>query len=140
MKILRLCSFLALLLLSACATTPGMPGVEVSGLILQNNTSGVIEQVRLKVEDTGGVVSCGRILQGSECSTTFPARVYLGQTLSISWVKDEQHWIREALMVNAHEAHLWDEAASAQVSIRDIGEVDLQFIPRSRHAVVNRLR
>jgi len=78
---------LCVLTLSACATGPVTrePQVEISGMVMENQTEMYLSAVSLLVPATGGFVSCGTLTPGSMCSTTFPEVAYSGNPVEITW-------------------------------------------------------
>jgi hypothetical protein len=78
--------------LFACASGPvdRTPTVQVSGMVIENQTQMYVSAVRLLVPVTGGFVSCGNIPPGSMCSTTFPEAAYTGSPVEITWSQGGQ--------------------------------------------------
>ena len=70
--------------LAACGVKPQT----VNELIIQNRTSEVVYEVKLKIPETGKIVSCSSILSGSECSLGFPERALQGNLANLSWLED----------------------------------------------------
>ena len=125
---IALCTWLFLAIsLVGCASAPPNPGIEVTTLVLKNASSTALEKVRVKVEETGGLVGCGYILLQSECSTNFPARIYLGQALTLSWIQDGKPYSREGLTTATQDVALRKTTATLEISIKDDGEVDIYF-------------
>ena len=91
MLILLITGFCTLCLLS-CAATPvdSTPPVQISGMVMENQTRMYVSAVRLLVPDTGNFVSCGNIPPGSMCSTTFPEAAYTGNPVEITWSQGGQ--------------------------------------------------
>jgi hypothetical protein len=75
------------ILLSACATGPVRhePAIQISGMVMENQTEMYLSSVSLMVPATGGFVSCGTITPGTGCSTTFPEVEYSGNPVEITW-------------------------------------------------------
>ncbi len=71
----------------ACATSPvdDAQPVQITGMIMENQTQMYVSAVRLLVPVTGNFVSCGNIPPGSMCSTTFPEAAYTGNPVEITW-------------------------------------------------------
>jgi len=83
---------LVVLLLAACATGPAAsePGIQISGMVMENQTEMYLSAVSLVVPATGGFVSCGTITPGTRCSTTFPEVEYSGNPVEITWSQGGQ--------------------------------------------------
>ena len=81
------CVVLGILSLSACAAGPAArdPQIQISGMVMENQTDMYLSAVSLLVPATGGFVSCGTITPGSRCSTTFPEVNYSGNPVEITW-------------------------------------------------------
>jgi len=81
------CVVVGILLLSACTTGPVRhePVVQISGMVMENQTEMYLTAVSLMVPATGGFVSCGTITPGTSCSTTFPEVEYTGNPVEITW-------------------------------------------------------
>lgn len=73
--------------LFACATEPAErdPSVQITGMVMQNQTEMYVSAVRLLVPATGNFVSCGNMPPESRCSTTFPEAAYSGNPVEITW-------------------------------------------------------
>lgn len=73
--------------LLACAAKPvdETPPVQITGMVMQNQTQMYVSAVRLLVPVTGNFVSCGNIPPGSMCSSTFPEAAYTGNPVEITW-------------------------------------------------------
>lgn len=87
---------LSVLLINGCASHAEGPaanpaaGLQIRGLIIENQTKMWVSTARLLVPATGGFVSCGTINPQSFCATTFPERSYSGNTVEISWTQGQQ--------------------------------------------------
>ena len=73
--------------LLACAAKPvdDASPVQITGMVMENQTQMYISAVRLLVPVTGNFVSCGNIPPGSMCSSTFPEAAYTGYPVEITW-------------------------------------------------------
>jgi hypothetical protein len=83
---------LGALCLFACAASniEHAPPVQISGMVMENQTQMYVSAVRLLVPVTGTFVSCGNIPPGSMCSTTFPEAAYTGNPVEITWSQGGQ--------------------------------------------------
>lgn len=87
-----LVTFMLLSLFAGCSNIPQYRGFIVDGVSFVNQTSMPIHDVAITVEKTGGVVSCGFIPVGSDCTVGFPVRHYHGQPVRISWQQAGESW------------------------------------------------
>jgi len=78
---------LCVFLLLACAlqAVEIHNGLQIEGLVIENQTRMRISAVRLLVPATGNFVSCGNIGPGDKCWTTFPEASYTGNPVEITW-------------------------------------------------------
>ncbi len=76
-----------ILTLAACAAGSDTREtlVQISGMVMENQTEMYLSDVSLMVPATGGFVSCGAITPGSRCATTFPEVAYSGNPVEITW-------------------------------------------------------
>jgi len=83
---------LCTLWLIACAAGPvdKGPPVQITGMVIENQTEMYVSAVRLLVPVTGQYVSCGNILPESQCSTSFPEAAYTGNPVEITWSQGGQ--------------------------------------------------
>jgi len=83
---------LCTLWLFACASGPVErdPTVQITGMVIENQTLMYVTAARLLVPVTGNFVSCGNITPESMCSTTFPEAAYSGSPVEITWSQGGQ--------------------------------------------------
>ena len=87
---------MCVLLISACASQAvdksenSAEGVQIKGLIIENQSMMWITAARLLVPATGDFVSCGNITPKSRCATTFPETDYSGNPVQITWSQGGQ--------------------------------------------------
>jgi hypothetical protein len=62
----------------------------IISLVIQNKTGSVISDIRLKVSNTGNLVSCSSIPTDGECSFGFQQRESQNNPVIISWVQNEK--------------------------------------------------
>jgi hypothetical protein len=77
-------------LLAACAASGKVPEegvgpVEISGVRIANELKYGVTDAQILILKSGNFVSCGNILSGTTCFTSFPGRVYEGGKLRITW-------------------------------------------------------
>ena len=77
--------------LQACSTAVTVPetktaaALEVDGVIIRNQLSMPVTDVRILAVTTGDFVTCGNIMARSTCSTGFPNRYYSSDKLQVTW-------------------------------------------------------
>lgn len=76
--------FVNLFMLTACSTIIKQD-YYYNEIVLRNNLPRAVTDVKIKVEKTQAVFSCGYILSGTACSTKFPKRKYLGNEIHVTW-------------------------------------------------------
>ena len=83
---------LCMLWLFGCASgaVENYPPVQITGMVMENQTPMFVSAVRLLVPVTGNFVSCGNISPQSMCSTTFPEATYTGNPVEITWSQGGQ--------------------------------------------------
>ena len=64
--------------------------MQITGMVMENQTQLYVSAVRVLVPVTGNFVSCGNISPGSMCSTTFPETAYTGNPVEITWSQGGQ--------------------------------------------------
>lgn len=87
MVMCRIClpAWVTLHLMACASAMPDVPGVQIDGMVIENQTHMWVSAVRVLLPDTGGFVSCGNIAPGSMCSTSFPQTAYTGAPVEITW-------------------------------------------------------
>ena len=131
-------SFGILLVVSACAELPTTNPITVAGLMFYNNTDAPIQNAKLSVTTTRGLVACGVILPGKECSTTFPVRQYQGNPIIVSWEQAGQTWSSGEFYVQLPGSPVTDAPTIAFITLGEQGAVNARLIPQpaSRHPPV----
>ena len=81
--ILWLC--LTSILVSGCALHNAISTPVVEGFIFHNQTRGTINNVHVKVPDTGEIAFCSHIPPGGICASTIRARRYQGNSVNVDW-------------------------------------------------------
>jgi hypothetical protein len=79
--------------------------------------------VKVQVKKTGATVSCSYIPAGKECSTTFPAKTYQGNPITVSREQNGRVWSPREFLVRLPENLIADRATIAVVSIGENGSV-----------------
>ena len=82
-------SFIGLMVLIFASCAPQSvnkaAGLQISGLVIENQTQMWVSAAQLMVPATGRFVSCGNISPQSMCSTGFPETDYTGNPVQITW-------------------------------------------------------
>jgi len=118
--------------LVACATTAPAPRHTVDGLALLNRTGVVVHEVRLAVPATGGVVACGQILVQAGCATTFPAREYQGNPVTVSWMQGGRSYRQAGVVFELAPGVVAGEPLTALVELARGGGVRARLVPAPR--------
>jgi hypothetical protein len=112
---------LSVILLSACTYSSGKrtevltPGIDISGLRIQNESFSLVTEVMLLVTQTGEFISCGNIPMRGQCSTTFPLRRYQGNQIEIKWKQGGSEWSTGEFTVE--QSDMIDPAKPAIVNV-----------------------
>jgi hypothetical protein len=123
-------SFGILLVVSACAELPTTNPITVAGLMFYNNTDAPIQNAKLSVTTTRGLVACGVILPGKECSTTFPVRQYQGNPIIVTWEQAGKTWSSGEIYVQLPPASLATTPTIAMVTLSEQGASDARLVPQ----------
>jgi hypothetical protein len=78
---------LFMLIFASCTPQPvnKAAGLQITGLVIENQTQMWVSAAQLLVPITGRFVSCGNISPQSRCSTGFPETDYTGNPVQITW-------------------------------------------------------
>jgi len=76
---------LAMVPLSGCGHDLQRGPIEIGELMVRNQTAGPLYHIKLRVEQTGVVISCNLILAGQSFSTEFPRHRYQGNPVRVTW-------------------------------------------------------
>ena len=123
-------SFGILLVVSACAELPTTNPITVAGLMFYNNTDAPIQNAKLSVTTTRGLVACGVVLPGKECSTTFPVRQYRGNPVIVTWEQAGQTWSSGEFYIQLPTASLAATPTIAVVTLGVQGAIDARLVPQ----------
>ena len=129
-------SFGILLVVSACAELPTTNPIIVAGLMFYNNTDALIQNAKLSVTTTRGLVACGVILPGKDCSTTFPVRQYQGNPIIVTWEQVGQTWSSGEIYVQLPPASAAAAPTIAVVTLSEQGAIDAKLVPQSSSSPV----
>lgn len=127
--------------LAACASPPPGPGGDlpvagsvlpftIEGLTIHNGTAGVLQQVTVLVPATGRFVSCGTVLPGSSCATTFPAATYEGHAVRVDWQQGGEAWAVGPFVIDTPPGVHGDSAVLAEIMVTGPGAAGARFVPR----------
>ena len=122
-------SFGILLVVSACAELPTTNPITVAGLMFYNNTDAPIQNAKLSVTTTRGLVACGVILPWKECSTTFPVRQYQGNPIIVTWEQAGKTWSSGEIYVKLPSASAAAAPTIAVVTLGVQGAIDMKLVP-----------
>ncbi len=115
--LLRFLFVIFIIITAACAVKPQT----VNQLIIQNRSAQVVYEVKLKIPETGRVVSCSSILKDRECSLGFPERALQGHLAELSWQQNGIYYRRPLQAKNIKAVS--DKALQAVVIILSEGEL-----------------
>ena len=125
----RLCFYsLSGLFVFACAELPQTNPLTVTGLTFHNATSTPINNARLSVSKTHGLIACGVILPHNQCSTTFPLRQYQGNAITVSWQHAGQTWRAADVHVQLPEYPIPNRPSTAVVTLGEHGSISARLI------------
>lgn len=96
-----------------------------------NSGTSPIHKATLRVSDTHGLVACGIILPGKECSTTFPQREYQGSPVIISWEQAGHSWTTGEFNVLLPTQPPISGPSMAIVTLGDHGVIDVRLVPQA---------
>lgn len=114
--------------LGGCATTAQRPGVHVAGVLFHNQSRDDITRIRIKADETGGIVECGNIKPGSRCATDFPSRTYLGRHVTVIWRQSGLQWSERNVPINPDMAAAADKPVYLVVTVYDEERIGLKFV------------
>lgn len=120
--------------LCACASARHEPavevtdGLEISGLLIQNQTYGMLAEVILLVVQTGEFISCGNISMGGRCATTFPQRRYQGNDIEIRWKEGGREWSSGKFVVESHAGIDESRPALVRVIVTPSGQAETELV------------
>jgi len=111
-------------ILGGCAVPPPVEPVRVGGLVLYNDTRYTLQDVRLQVPKTGGFISCGLILPGKQCATTFPSRHYRGAPVVITWLQAGQQLSSGKIRIQSRKKPVTGKVATVYATVYSDGTVE----------------
>ena len=112
---------LTALLVSGCGEVLQSRSIEIAGLVIRNQTSGPLYDIKLRVEKTGTVVTCNFIPAGGSFSTGFPLRRYQGNSVRVSWQQNGRNFATGDLYAEIPDTLDLSLSAAAVVEIHQIG-------------------
>jgi hypothetical protein len=119
-----------LLVVSACGEIPTRNAITVTGLMFYNNTDTPIHNAKLSVTTTRGLVACGVILPGKECSTTFPVHQYQGNPIIVTWEHAGHSWSSGEIYAQLPAASRAAMPTIAVVTLSAQGAVNAKLVPQ----------
>ncbi len=112
--------FIALLGCASRAVDSASP-LQITGMLIENQTQMWVSAVRILVPLTGNFVSCGNIAPGSMCSTTFPEANYTGNPVDITWSQAGQIHSTGQFVVQLPDEVVEDKSAMVHIVIAGPG-------------------
>ncbi|NOQ94123.1 MAG: hypothetical protein GQ547_05740 [Methylophaga sp.] len=122
------CFLVAVFFIAGCTTVPVKKELIFNALVLDNKSGSDLEYVRIEARNTGAFASCGVILRGTSCSTTFRTRTYQGNSVYITWVKDGQDQLVGTLFVEQSETINYEMAARIVIMFNSDNDVTAKFM------------
>jgi len=95
-----------------------------------NNTDAPIQNAKLSVTTTRGLVACGVVLPGKACSTTFPVRQYQGNPVIVTWEQAGQTWSSGEFYIQLPTASHAATPTIAVVTLGVQGAIDARLVPQ----------
>ena len=128
-RVTRLVLIIVLANLGSCASTQQQADtLKIAGLEFRISGDLELTNVELTVANNAGFISCGQVLPGSSCSTTFPIREYSGQELTIEWRYRDQLYIREGVVLDLDESDDNNQPVNILVLLRQSELFDVGII------------
>ncbi|NQZ54712.1 MAG: hypothetical protein HRT93_10750 [Piscirickettsiaceae bacterium] len=119
--------FVIVFFIVGCNTVSVKKELTFNALILDNNSGTELENVRIQVKETGAFLSCGVVLRGRSCSTTFQTRVYQGNSVYISWQIHGKERIVGPLHVELPLSMQYELPARIVIKFDSINDVTAKF-------------
>jgi len=119
-----------LLIVSACGEMPTRNAITIAGLVFVNQTASPVYNAKLSVTTTRGLVACGVILPGKECSTTFPVRQYQGNPIIVTWEQAGHSWSSGEIYVQLPAASAAAMPTIAVVTLGAQGTINAVLAPQ----------
>lgn len=124
--------YLVMMLLGfGCSQLPKASSITVAGLVFFNTSRTPIHNATLRVSNTHGLIACGIILPGKECSTTFPQRDYRGNPIIVTWEQEGQSWSTGEVNIQLPSQSATGEPNIAIVSLGDQGKINVRLVPQT---------
>lgn len=127
----RLLGFAAAGFLAGCTVQSALRPLYLQGFVFQNQTSGVISMVEVKVPNTSEIASCTNIPTGADCSNRFPLRRYQGNPLTLSWRSGGKIFIIEDLVIRRPEKLVPGEPVTAILTFGNNGSFTTELVQGS---------
>lgn len=138
MRRLAAAAWVAGTLLGCAATGPAPDGAlpvaadvvpfTIDGLVIHNGTAGVLQRVTVLVPATGRFVSCGTVLPGSDCATTFPATTYEGHAVRVDWQQGGESWTVGPLLIDTPAGVGGESSVLAEIIVTGPGAAGARFV------------
>ncbi len=119
--------FIAMIVMAGCSSKPIKKELSFNALVLENKSGSELENVRIEARQTGVFASCGSILRGTSCSTTFLTKVYQGNAVYISWQVHGQKRVIGPLYIELPQVIQDDSVARIMISFISENDVTAKF-------------
>jgi len=125
---------LAALLFAACATKTAKNDpddftiLQIAGVEIYNGLSYSIQDVTIKIPDSGDFVSCGEVLPASSCATSFPLREYMGNKVQVSWKENGQEFSTAEFRLTPPATAIAGQEAYIRVEVFAAGQAGAKLV------------
>lgn len=116
---------------SSPAPTPQATGIMIEGVMIRNELSFSVTDVRLLVPANGNFVGCGNIIARSQCSTTFPERNYTANAVVISWKERGQPQSTGEFVIKIPEKIDPNRPTWLEIIIFNMGQAGAKLVQQS---------
>jgi len=118
----------SVLFITGCTTVAVKKELTFNGLVLENNSASELKNVRIEARKTGAFASCGLIIRGTSCSTTFRTKVYQGNSVYISWLLNGKEQLIGPIFVGQPETINYDLPAHIVIRFNSDNDVTARFM------------
>ena len=125
-------SIVLILISSLMACSPSLiknDAIEIEALILHNQSTRPLRDVRIYISKTRELVECGYILPKRECYLGFPLREYQGNYFDVSWVDNGQSRSVKNILIDVPEDLMMSKPVNAVILFDEQG----RFSARLQH-------
>ncbi|KTF16048.1 hypothetical protein [Pseudoalteromonas sp. H105] len=101
----------------------------VNGIVFKNASADIVDNITLKVFDTGKYINCNSIQIDKTCSTTFPLRKYQNNALTVTWMQKGITYSQENFIVNKNDLDAKSVRYLLFITVNENGKIMTQFKP-----------